>query len=229
MPPSNRERILEGAIECVQTLGIADTTSRDIAGAAGASLASIPYHFGSKDALVDLALLRAMERYTDHLRDLALASPGDPSDTLARAFDALLSSFGESKALMTSLMESYVRALHSDAHRQHIAEHRRSVVEQLQLLIEQTAPDRPPDADTRAMAVLLLSLIDGLIMHWLMDPEDLPPAATLVGSLTEVNSLLTAHQPATGKHDQAKLPGAATHKSRGPKGSRRLGRSARAQ
>ena len=207
MPPSNRERILEAAIECVQTRGIADTTARDIAGAAGASLASIPYHFGSKDALVDLALLRAMERYTDHLRDLALASPGDPSETLARTFEVLLESFGESKALMASLMESYVRALHSDGLRQHVAEHRRRLVERLQLLIEENAPDRAPNADTRAIAVLLLSLIDGLIMHWLMDPEDLPPGPVLVESLTAANSLLTGHEPPTGRQGRAKAAG----------------------
>ncbi len=204
MPPSNRERILEGAIECVQTRGIADTTARDIAGAAGASLASIPYHFGSKDALLDLALLRAMERYTDHLRDLALASPGDPSETLARTFEVLLDSFGEAQALMASLMESYVRALHSDGLRQHVAEHRRRLVERLQLLIEENAPDRAPTADTRAMAVLLLSLIDGLIMHWLMDPEDLPPAPALVEALTAVGSRLAAHQPSTGSRKRVK-------------------------
>lgn len=199
MPPSNRDRILEGAIECVQTRGIADTTARDIAAAAGASLASIPYHFGSKEALLDLALRRAMERYTDHLRDLVLANPGDDSgETLARTFEVLVDSFGASEPLMASLMESYVRALHNDTHRERIAEHRRNLVERLTVLIEQATPDREPGTDTRVIAIVLLSLIDGLMLHWLMEPDDLPAPAALVDSLTSINQVLATREPAPG-------------------------------
>ncbi len=53
----NREDLIEGARRCIIEKGYARTTARDIAGAAGVSLAAIGYHFGSKEALMAEALL----------------------------------------------------------------------------------------------------------------------------------------------------------------------------
>ena len=61
---SHRDRLLKGALECLKANGYARTTARDIAAAADANLASIGYHFGSKEALLNEALLRASEQWT---------------------------------------------------------------------------------------------------------------------------------------------------------------------
>src|SRR5258707_8772719 len=58
---SHREQLLEGAIECLRTKGYARTTARDIAAAANANLASIGYHFGSTEALVNAAVARTCD------------------------------------------------------------------------------------------------------------------------------------------------------------------------
>src|SRR5687768_12943490 len=55
---SHREDLIAGAIKCLQTKGYARTTARDITAASGANLASIGYHFGSKEALLNEALIR---------------------------------------------------------------------------------------------------------------------------------------------------------------------------
>ncbi|MEC3917738.1 TetR/AcrR family transcriptional regulator [Nocardia sp. CDC160] len=52
----NREDLLEGARQAVLARGLAKVTARDIATAAGVSLAAIGYHFGSKDQLVTEAI-----------------------------------------------------------------------------------------------------------------------------------------------------------------------------
>jgi len=54
--PSSRDQLLEGALLCLQTKGYARTTARDIAAASGANLASIGYHFGSKEGLLNAAV-----------------------------------------------------------------------------------------------------------------------------------------------------------------------------
>ncbi len=64
---SHRQRLLEGAIECLKSEGYARTTARDIARAADANLASIGYHFGSKEALLNEALMRSFEIWTEEL------------------------------------------------------------------------------------------------------------------------------------------------------------------
>jgi AcrR family transcriptional regulator len=47
---------LEGALRCIEQKGYGAITTRDIAAAANANVASITYHFGSKEALIGEAL-----------------------------------------------------------------------------------------------------------------------------------------------------------------------------
>ncbi len=56
----NREDLLAGARQVILERGVAKATARDIAAAAGVSLAAIGYHFGSKDELVTAALMESL-------------------------------------------------------------------------------------------------------------------------------------------------------------------------
>lgn len=57
-----RARLLEAARTTVRDHGLAGATSRQITTAAGANLAAITYHFGSKDDLIAEALFDDLER-----------------------------------------------------------------------------------------------------------------------------------------------------------------------
>ena len=63
----NREKLLAGALACLYEKGYARTTARDIAGAAGVSLAAIGYHFGTTEALLSTVLVEAMGRWAEEL------------------------------------------------------------------------------------------------------------------------------------------------------------------
>jgi AcrR family transcriptional regulator len=173
MPPSHREQILEGAIECVQTRGVAATTTRDIAAAAGASLASIPYHFGSKDELMDQALTLAIRRYSEHVNNQAFAGEASPLQALAKSLIATVDSFAETRPLLISLMEAHVKAIHSESLRERVSANRRLAVEQIAANVRGglELEDQLPDAQTQAIAVLILALVDGLMLAWLIDPD----------------------------------------------------------
>lgn len=186
MPASHRAQILEGAIECVQTKGAGATTTRDIAAASNASLASIPYHFGSKEALLDEAVLTAMTRYTDHLEQVVFGAGTGTTPT-----EAFLDSLQDSRPLLMSLMESYVRAIHSPELRARVAEHRRALVDRIASILAGAFPDQVLE-DTRVVAVLLLVLIDGVMMHWLVDPDDVPSAAALDAAMDGLAALARA-------------------------------------
>lgn len=183
MPPSNRAAILEAAIECVQELGVAGTTTRDIAAAAGGSLASIPYHFGSKDELMTEALLAGMVRFTDHVQEVALATNLEGPDRLARLMAAFIESMTESRPLLVSLMEGYAHALHSPALQARVAEHRRALLDRIGLIVRLSFGEQAADVEIHTLSLLALSLIDGLIMHWLIDPEDVPSSGEIVRAL----------------------------------------------
>lgn len=55
----NREALLSAARECLIDKGYVQTTARDIASASGVSLAAIGYHFGTKEALLQEAMVQA--------------------------------------------------------------------------------------------------------------------------------------------------------------------------
>lgn len=61
----HREDLLEGAKKCLVEKGFVRTTARDIVKASGANLASIGYHYGSKDALMTEAFIAVIQEWGD--------------------------------------------------------------------------------------------------------------------------------------------------------------------
>lgn len=61
----HREDLLEGAKRCLLQKGFARTTARDIVKESGTNLASIGYHYGSKDALLAQAYVSIVEDMGD--------------------------------------------------------------------------------------------------------------------------------------------------------------------
>jgi AcrR family transcriptional regulator len=194
MPASHRDQILEGAIECVQTRGVAATTTRDIAAASNASLASIPYHFGSKDALMDQALLEAIRRYTGHVQAQAFAGEAPPLQALAKSLIATIDSFAEAGPLLISLMEAHVKAIHSEPLRERVAHSRRAAVAQIAASVEHGLElgGELSEAQLRAIGVMILALVDGLMLGWLIDPEAIPSGEELLESVSAAVAPLVA-------------------------------------
>ena len=77
---STRDRILDAAETLFAEKGIASTSLRELTAAAGANLAAVHYHFGSKDALVHEVFRRRLEpinRERLRLLEEAEAAAGD--------------------------------------------------------------------------------------------------------------------------------------------------------
>jgi AcrR family transcriptional regulator len=63
----NREELLKGARECLFEKGYVQTTARDISNASGVGLAAIGYHFGTKEALLQEAMVEANQEWGQRL------------------------------------------------------------------------------------------------------------------------------------------------------------------
>jgi AcrR family transcriptional regulator len=76
----HREDLLAAARRCLETRGYARTTARDLVAESGTNLASIGYHFGSKEALLNQAMGESFLEWAERVRSLALAiePSGDP-------------------------------------------------------------------------------------------------------------------------------------------------------
>jgi AcrR family transcriptional regulator len=85
----NREDLIAGAKRCLIEKGYARTTARDIATASGVSLAAIGYHFGSKDALMNLAVYESVGDWADEIQR-ALTAEGALDAEPLRRFESIM-------------------------------------------------------------------------------------------------------------------------------------------
>ncbi|MDT7804924.1 MAG: hypothetical protein QOI78_8357, partial [Actinomycetota bacterium] len=84
----NKEALLAGAKRCLNEKGYARTTVRDLASAANVSMAAIGYHFGSREALLNTALIEANEEWGETLaKTLRVETP--PDATPAERFELI--------------------------------------------------------------------------------------------------------------------------------------------
>src|SRR3989442_906316 len=68
----HREDLLTAARRLLEEKGYARTTARDLVAASGTNLASIGYHFGSKEALLNEAIGEAVAEWTDQVGAMSM-------------------------------------------------------------------------------------------------------------------------------------------------------------
>lgn len=103
------QRLVEATRGCLRSRGLAETSSRAITDLAGANLAAITYHFGSKERLVAVALAAELEAWTQPVLEL-LDQAGDPATRLLGAVSALNATFDEQRDRLPALLEVFVHA-----------------------------------------------------------------------------------------------------------------------
>ena len=193
---SHRDRLIEGAIDCLQTRGYARTTARDIAAAADANLASIGYHFGSKEALLNEALIRIFQERDAAIGQLVLEG-GDESalGRMTSSFVAVRSIFEQFRPLLVASVEAMAQAERSPELRDQMATYyrdaRRGIAEVVRAGLGDAADEL--DADPEVVASLMLATFDGLAFQWLLDPASTPTGEALVTSLVEWVTLAVHH------------------------------------
>ena len=184
--PSHRDRLLEGAIECLRTTGYSRTTARQIAAAADASLASIGYHFGSKEALLNEAITSTCEQWATRLGEAASAAPdASPFGQMAASWLAMLASFEEMRPVLVGFIEAVGQSAWSEELREQMAAHygrvRLAVTELVSSSLGSSAA--AAGADPKVVASFLVAVCDGLVLQWLLDPTETPTGEELVASL----------------------------------------------
>jgi AcrR family transcriptional regulator len=180
---SSRDQLLAGAVECLQTKGYARTTARDIAAASGANLASIGYHFGSKEGLLNAAIIRLFEEWTEMLGEAAFTDPdAPPLARMARSWVVMLEAFERQRPLLVAFVESVAQAERSDDLRRQMATHLNESRDRVAEMVHASLGDAP-GADARAVASFLIAVNDGFAIQWLLSPEDTPTGEQLIAAL----------------------------------------------
>jgi AcrR family transcriptional regulator len=185
----NREALLAGAKRCLYEKGYTRTTARDIAAAAGVSLAAIGYHFRSKEALLNAALIEAIGEWGAEL-ERALAAEADPAAAPLERFEAtwtrVIDLFARYRPLWTANFELVTQI-------DHLPEEVRLALADAQqhgrLGLAALFHDLGPTADERAALVLgsfYQALLLGVMAQWLVAPDRAPSGRDLAEALRTI-------------------------------------------
>lgn len=186
--PTNREALLEAAVQCLQQRGYARTSVRDLAAASGTNLGAVGYHFGSKDALLIEAITRNVRQWIDALGELVhrqMASGGGIEAVLSELHAAVV----EHESLVVAFFDALAQAGHLSDLRQQLADYyeqfRHDVTDAFRPLLDQLTTSQ----NQQAIATLLLATADGLIIQCLLDPTAIPTSTQLADALSALSQL----------------------------------------
>jgi AcrR family transcriptional regulator len=164
---SNRANLLEGTVRCLERLPPEKVTARAIAEESGANVASIVYHFGSKDELVTEAVITGLDRWLEEIdRGLGKDSSEDPRVRFRRAAETIDAGRKQHAGLARNFLGALAKAPYDDRVRQALADGFRRTRPNIASLLGLGTDQAGEDAGG-----LVLALFDGLLFQLLLDPS----------------------------------------------------------
>jgi AcrR family transcriptional regulator len=176
----NRESLIAGAKQCLHDIGYTRTTARDIATAAGVSLAAIGYHFGSTRELLNQALIEALAEWGAELTTTLEATDGSAE----AVWSAVIASVRDQRPLWTTQFElaGQVDRL-PEIHDFLVAGQRQGRTELAGLLAGAPGAGGVDGEEARLLGGLAQALLAGLAIQWLIDPDGALTAHDLTAAL----------------------------------------------
>ncbi|WP_086830397.1 TetR/AcrR family transcriptional regulator [Streptomyces sp. NRRL B-24572] len=182
----HKEDLLEGAKRCLLEKGYGRTTARDIVAASGTNLASIGYHYGSKDALLQQAFLALTEEWGEQAGAAGTAGaealPADPYERFRAVWEQVIAAAGASRPVWKLQTEVVTRIDDDEKLREAIKEPQREG----RLGMAEGFLGIDPEADpekARVAGLLCQALATGVMIQWMVDPDTAPSADDLTAGL----------------------------------------------
>ncbi|MFJ6570797.1 TetR/AcrR family transcriptional regulator [Streptomyces sp. NPDC091292] len=182
----HREDLLEGAKRCLLEKGFMRTTARDIVKESGTNLASIGYHYGSKDALVAQAFIGLVEDVGDAFSEQFLdggtnMAPAGSFERFQEVWEQVIRTFPEARGIWALNLEFVLLSDRMPGVREVVAgvqgEGRKGLIPLFNGRSESDLDAETVDTEGRFYQTLL----NGLVVQWLFDHD----SATTAERLTE--------------------------------------------
>ncbi|WP_026928745.1 TetR/AcrR family transcriptional regulator [Glycomyces tenuis] len=180
----NREALLDGAKRCLLEKGYDRTTVRDIASAAGVSMAAIGYHYGSREALLQQALFTSLHDWDAGLKE-ALAALDAPrgSGRFAAIWNLLIEHFQRHRPLWMASFELFLQAQRSPELLEQYAKGQPGAFSAMAALATGEIEEDVSDETARTVGSVQLALVSGIVMQWLSNPDTAPGPAEIAAGL----------------------------------------------
>jgi AcrR family transcriptional regulator len=186
----HRERLLAGARRCLFERGYARTTARDIVAASGTNLASIGYHFGSKEALLSAAMIEAIDEWGEELKRALITDTDvgsmDPIERFESIWTRVIESFEAHRPLWVATFEAFVQAQHSPELREQLAAGHEEARFGLAALFQGTDESMVDERVAQTVGSFYVALMSGLITQWLLDAQRAPSGGAMAEALRTI-------------------------------------------
>jgi AcrR family transcriptional regulator len=180
----NREDLLVGAKRCLREKGYDRTSVRDIATAAGVSMAAIGYHYGSREALLSQALFDLLDEWGDSLgRALASRAGDDEARGFERMWDSLIEQFTEHPDLWLATVELFLQAQRQPELRTRLAGGLTEGWRGMAGILRSVPEEEVSDHAARTLGMVQAALMSGVMIQVLSDPANAPTSAEVLEGL----------------------------------------------
>ncbi len=183
----HREDLLEGAKRCLLAKGFVRTTARDVVKESGTNLASIGYHYGSKDALLAQAYVEMVEGMSDAFEGGGELS-GEPGsiERFAEVWSNIIGTMRDPGSMWRLSMEIVVMGDQLPEVREHLARAQRGGARGIVTLFHGGREEDVPEETVDTLGYFYLTLMMGVMAQWTFDPKTAPEADQLAEGLRQV-------------------------------------------
>lgn len=190
----NREALLAGAKRCLYTKGYARTTARDIASASGVSLAAIGYHFGTVEALLNVAMIQAIDEWGQEMgrvlaADAEIAPDAPPLERFAAIWTRSIATFETHRQLWVATFEVLAQSERAPEVRRFLADALQQGREGLAMLFQQIDVTADPKK-AQIVGSFYQALMSGIVVQWVTDPARAPSGRDLAEALRIITEIV---------------------------------------
>lgn len=184
----HREDLLEGAKRCLLEKGFVRTTARDIVKESGTNLASIGYHYGSKDALLAQAYISLVEGLGDAFEGDGTAMSAEPGslERFQEVWSNVIATMREPGSIWHLSMEIVVMGDQLPEVRDHLARAQREAGRGFVPMLMGGREEDVSDETADTLGMFYVTLMSGLIAQWTFDPKTAPTGEQLAEGLRQV-------------------------------------------
>ncbi|MEV4159977.1 TetR/AcrR family transcriptional regulator [Nonomuraea dietziae] len=180
----NREDLLAGAKRCLREQGYDRTSVRDIATAAGVSMAAIGYHYGSREALLTQALFALLDEWGDSMGRALAPKPDDsPAHAFEHMWDGLLEQFGAHPDLWLATLELFMQAQRQPQLRTRLSDGLTEGRRGMAAILESVPEEAVSEHSARTVGMVQMALMSGMMIQFLGNPDHPPTTAEMLEGL----------------------------------------------
>jgi AcrR family transcriptional regulator len=158
--------------------------------ASGTNLASIGYHFGSKEALLSAAMIEAIDEWGEELKRALITnadvSSMEPTERFEWIWTRVIESFEAHRPLWVASFEAFVQAQHSPELRKQLAAGHEEARFGLAALFQNLDESAVDERTAKTVGSFYVALMSGLVTQWLLDPQRAPSGRDMSEALRTI-------------------------------------------